>query len=76
MAEGWHPLGRLLIVTGLLLVGLGAAVSCSPRLSWLGHLPGDLIIRRDHATVYLPFATCLLLSVLLSAALWLVGRFR
>jgi hypothetical protein len=41
----------------------------------LGHrLPGDIAIRGEGFKVYLPLATSLLLSALLSLVLWLLRR--
>jgi Protein of unknown function (DUF2905) len=40
----------------------------------LGRLPGDIIIQRGDATFYLPIVTCIILSVVLSVALWLFNR--
>jgi hypothetical protein len=40
----------------------------------LGKLPGDLIIRRDGVVVYIPLATSILLSIVLSLLLRLAGR--
>ena len=40
----------------------------------LGRLPGDIVIERENGTVYVPLATCLLLSLLLSLVLWVVNR--
>ena len=44
--------------------------------SWIGHLPGDIAIRRDHFSFYFPITTCLVFSVLISLVLWVVGAFR
>jgi hypothetical protein len=44
--------------------------------SCLGRLPGDIAYSGRHGTIYFPFATCILLSVLLSLILWLAGLFR
>jgi len=67
--------GRLLIVLGAILIALGALVSLSDKLPIrFGHLPGDLVIRGKHSVFYFPVVTCLLLSVLLTAILWLVNR--
>lgn len=35
-------------------------------LSWIGNLPGDLIIKKDHLTIYLPVTSSVLVSVFLS----------
>jgi Protein of unknown function (DUF2905) len=67
-------LGRLLIAAGLVLVLAGLALSLFGRLPWLGRLPGDFVIRRGETTIYLPIATCLLLSVVLSLVLSLLRR--
>ena len=62
-------LGALLAVVGLLLLS-------GFRLPWLGHLPGDIAIRRDGCSFYFPLMSCLVISALLSAIFWLIGRFR
>lgn len=68
-------LGRLLIFAGLVLCGLGAAVLLLNRLNLpIGRLPGDLVWRGKSTTVYFPWMTCLLLSVLGTLILWLLSR--
>ena len=42
---------------------------------WLGRLPGDIAIRGEHGGFYFPIVTCLLISLILSAIFWLIGRF-
>jgi hypothetical protein len=64
-------MGRLLIVAGVVLVALGVLVT------WgfpLGRLPGDVVIRRDGLTIYLPVTTCLLLGVILTLVVRALGR--
>jgi hypothetical protein len=38
-------------------------------------LPGDIRIERENFRCYFPLVTCLLLSVVLSLALWLIRLF-
>jgi len=59
-------LGKLLIAAGIVLVLAGIVVSAAGRIPWLGRLPGDILIRRENFTFYLPLASCLLVSVLIS----------
>ncbi|MDZ4800924.1 MAG: DUF2905 domain-containing protein [Bryobacteraceae bacterium] len=63
-------LGKLLMVAGavLFLAGLG--------ISTFGRLPGDLEYRRGNFTFYFPLVTSLLLSALLTLAMWFLGRNR
>jgi hypothetical protein len=64
---------RLLIAIGLVLLIAGPFWPYLSRLG-LGLLPGDILIERDNVTFYFPIATCLVLSLLLSAVLWVVKR--
>lgn len=68
-------LGRILIALGLLMAALGVLISLGEKLPIrLGHLPGDIVIRGKHSVFYFPLVTCLLISVVLSVALWLINR--
>lgn len=65
-------LGRSLVIAGVLLVVVGLAVWGLGRGGFRG-LPGDFRYETDHVRVYFPIVTCLVLSLLLSAAFWLGG---
>jgi hypothetical protein len=67
--------GRLLIMLGLVLVALGLLITFAGRLPFrIGRLPGDIYYHGRNTTFYFPLATCLLISVLFSAILWLLRR--
>jgi len=68
------PIGKILILTGLVLVVLGVIVLLAGKLGWIGRLPGDIMIRRGNATFYFPLATCLLVSAILSLLFWLFRK--
>ena len=62
-------MSRFLVLTGLLLIVTGMLVHLKidvPYLGWMGKLPGDIIIRKKHLTIYFPLATSLLISAVLS----------
>lgn len=67
---------RFLIVIGLALVALGLLLHFGPSVPLLGKLPGDVRIERPGVRIYIPITSCLLLSVVLSAVLWLFSRLR
>jgi hypothetical protein len=69
-----QPLGRFLIVGGLVLAALGVLLSLGGRIPGLGRLPGDIVIERGSFRLYLPLATSILLSLLLTGVLWLLRR--
>ena len=64
---------RLLIVFGLALVVLGLLWPLIANMG-LGRLPGDFTIERGNFRLYLPLATSLLISVVISVLLWLIDR--
>ncbi|MGO9768702.1 MAG: DUF2905 domain-containing protein [Roseiarcus sp.] len=64
---------RALIIVGLTLAGIGLAWPWLSKLG-LGRLPGDIYIRGEHGSFYFPLATCILVSLALSLAMWLINR--
>jgi len=66
-------MARFLIVLGLTIVIVGMLWPYLSRIG-LGHLPGDIVIKRDNVTLYFPLMTCLLLSLLFSLVLWVLNR--
>ncbi len=59
---------RLLMTVGVLIFAAGAVFAVA------GRLPGDLVIGRGSLRLYLPLATCLLISAIVSALAWLLRR--
>lgn len=67
--------GRTIVIVGLILVGVGLLVILGERLGFrVGRLPGDIRISGRNSVFYFPLATCALLSVVLSLAIWLFNR--
>lgn len=69
-----QPIGRVLIVAGLALAALGAVLALGGRIPGLGRLPGDIVIERGSFRLYLPLATSVLLSLVVTGILWLMRR--
>lgn len=65
-------MGRLIINAGISLIVIGVIVFGAERLGIrLGRLPGDIRIEGRRGGFYFPIVTCLLLSAVLSAIVWL-----
>lgn len=58
--------GKMLILTGIVLIVLGLVFLYGSRIPWLGRLPGDISIKKDNFTFYFPLATSIIISILLS----------
>lgn len=69
-----NDLGKVLIVCGLLLAGIGLLMICGVKFSFLDRLPGNIRIERDNFTFFFPLGSCLLISFLLSLLFWLFRR--
>lgn len=75
--DTFRELGRTLLILAAILAAIGATLYFSGRLPFrLGRLPGDIIHRGEQTTFYFPLVTCLIVSVALSLALWLISHFR
>ena len=70
------PMGRLLIVVGIVLIVLGLLLSYSNVFSFLklGRLPGDIAIKRDNFRFYFPITTSILLSLILTLVVYLLKK--
>jgi Protein of unknown function (DUF2905) len=66
-------MARGLIIFGLVLIVLGLLWPLLAK-SGLGRLPGDIVIERGNFRLYLPLATSLIISLLITVVLWLINR--
>ncbi len=69
-----YPMGKLLIILGLIIAGLGLLLTLAPKIPYLGRLPGDIYYKRDNFVFYFPLGTSILISVILSLLLYLLTR--
>ncbi|MDP1993511.1 MAG: DUF2905 domain-containing protein [Syntrophales bacterium] len=67
-------LGRILIVIGLLIAGMGLAMVFVGKIPWLGKLPGDFFFQGKIFSFYFPLTTSILISVILTLILWFINR--
>lgn len=67
-------MGCILLVLGLLFLALGKWSNAEGGWGWLGRLPGDFIIKRDHVTFYFPLTTSIIISVVGSVMLYFFFR--
>lgn len=69
-----RSLGLLLVALGVAAVIVGLLVWAG-WLSWFGRLPGDIRIERGGVRFYLPLASMILVSLVLTLILNLLRRF-
>ena len=69
------PIGKILIVLGSVLLGVGLLLTFFDKIPLLGKLPGDFHIKRGNFEFYFPMATSVVLSLLLTLILWIISHF-
>lgn len=69
-----NEIGRTLLIFGLVLAAVGVLFMFADRIPFLGRLPGDILIRRKNVTVFVPLATMILLSIVLTVVVNLFFR--
>jgi hypothetical protein len=75
MVFGPQQFGKWLIVIGAAIIVVGLLVILLGRIG-LFRLPGDLVFRGRHWRIYLPLASSIIISILLTLILWLIHYFR
>ena len=68
------PIGRVLILFGIMLVGVGLLLTFFDKIPFYGKLPGDIHIKRENFQFYFPITTSIAISLLLSAILWFISH--
>ena len=69
------PIGRVLLILGLIMVILGAVLTWAPGLlRWFGKLPGDVSLEKGGTSFYFPVVSMIIISIILSILLNLISR--
>ncbi|MDD5428867.1 MAG: DUF2905 domain-containing protein [Candidatus Omnitrophica bacterium] len=69
-----NPVGRTLILLGIIFIAAGIFFTLGGKLSWLGKLPGDICIQKRNFTFFFPITTSIIISVILSVIFILLRR--
>jgi hypothetical protein len=67
--------GKFLVMLGAIVLLLGLILWSGFAPKWLGRLPGDIRIEREHSAFYFPIVTCIILSIVLSVLFSIFRRF-
>ena len=70
----FFSLGKVLIIIGLVIAGIGILLVLVPKVPWLGKLPGDILIKKDNFRFYFPITTCIIISLILTLLFYLFRR--
>jgi hypothetical protein len=71
-----HEVAKGLILLGAVLIAAGLIFMFFQKIPFLGRLPGDILVKRENLTFFFPLTTSIIVSLLISALLYLVGKLR
>ena len=66
--------GKSIIFIGIVLIIVGILVTIAGKMPGAGKLPGDIFIKKENFSFYFPLTTCILLSIIFSAAMYFLGK--
>ena len=75
MGFGPQQFGKWLIAAGIIIALLGVLMVLLGRAG-LFKLPGDLEFGAKNWRIYIPIASCVVISIILALILWLINYFR
>ena len=71
-----QQIGKVIILAGAVMLFIGIIwYSFGHKVHWIGRLPGDIRIEKEHFRFYFPITTMILISLLISLILYLMRRF-
>jgi hypothetical protein len=66
--------GKILIIIGVVIAGLGFILLLGAKIPWIGRLPGDFYYKGKNFTFYFPLATSIIISIILTIILMFISR--
>jgi uncharacterized protein HemY len=69
-------IAKIILLLGVFLVVIGVILLFIGKVPFLGKLPGDVLIKKEHFTFYFPLTTGIIVSILISLILYLIGKLR
>jgi hypothetical protein len=69
-------MAKVMILIGAVLIAVGLVILFFPRLPFVGKLPGDILVKKEHFTFYFPLATSIIISIIISLVLYIINKFR
>jgi hypothetical protein len=69
-------MGKLFILIGTVLLIVGLIMQFDIKIPYIGKLPGDIAIEKEHFSFYFPITSSILISIVLIAIFYVIGKFR
>jgi quinol-cytochrome oxidoreductase complex cytochrome b subunit len=71
-----QPMGRMLVVLGIVIAGVGVGLNFFDKIPFLGKLPGDINIKRENFQLFFPITSSVIISIFITTVLWLFSYLK
>jgi quinol-cytochrome oxidoreductase complex cytochrome b subunit len=71
-----QPMGRMLVVLGIVIAGVGVGLNFFDKIPFLGKLPGDINIKRENFQLFFPITSSAIISIFITTVLWLFSYLK
>jgi hypothetical protein len=59
-------IGKMLIILGIILIIAGIGLLFGDKIPFIGKMPGDILIKKERFSFYLPITTSIIISIILT----------
>jgi hypothetical protein len=71
-----NAVGKYILIIGIILAVIGVVLWLfGDKLGFLGHLPGDISIKREGFGLFFPVTSMILVSIVVSVIIWILRKF-
>jgi hypothetical protein len=70
-----QPFGKILILFGFIIIGIGVLLLFADKIPLIGKLPGDINIKKDNYRIFIPITTSIMISIIISGIFCLLSFF-
>ncbi|MFV0605578.1 MAG: DUF2905 domain-containing protein [Niabella sp.] len=68
--------GKFILIAGIIIAIIGIIfILWGNKLNFIGRLPGDIRIEKEHFKFYFPITTLILISLVINLIIWFIKRF-
>jgi quinol-cytochrome oxidoreductase complex cytochrome b subunit len=71
-----QPMGKMLVVLGIVIAGVGVGLNFFDKIPFLGKLPGDINIKRENFQLFFPITSSVIISIFITTVLWLFSYLK
>ena len=70
-----HNIGKIIIISGIIIVVIGLIIYFFGNFfAWFGNLPGDIKIKKEKYSFFMPITTMIIISIIFSLIIYVIKK--